>query len=58
MIKYLAAVRRMEKDFDRFTFHHIPRSENNEADELAKAAMQKAPMLADVFYQELSVKAI
>ena len=58
LIKYLAAVRRMEKHFTGFTFCHIPRSENNEADELAKAAMQKAPMPADIFYQELSVKAI
>jgi len=58
LIKYLAAVRRMEKHFARFTFRHIPRSKNNEADKLAKAATQKAPMPADVFYQELSVKAI
>ena len=58
LIKYLAAVRRMEKHFASFTFCHIPRSENAEADELAKAAMQKAPMLADVFYQELTNKAI
>ena len=38
LIKYLAAVRRMEKHFTGFTFCHIPRSENAEADELAKAA--------------------
>ena len=49
LIKYLAAVRRMEKLFVRFTFRHILRSKNAEADELAKAATQKAPMLADVF---------
>jgi ribonuclease HI len=58
LIKYLAAVRRMEKHFAGFTFHHIPRSENAEAYELAIAAAQKAPMQVDVFYQELSVKAI
>jgi hypothetical protein len=57
MIKYLAAVRRMEKHFAGFTFHHIPRSENVEADELAKVAAQRAPMPVDVFYQELIVKA-
>ena len=39
LIKYLAAVQRMEKHFASFTFHHIPRSENIEADELAKVAM-------------------
>ena len=49
LIKYLAAVRRMEKHFAGFTFCHIPRSENAEAGELAKAAAQRAPMLADVF---------
>ena len=41
LIKYLAAVTRMEKHFARFTFRHIPRSENAKADELA--------MPADVF---------
>ena len=58
LIKYLVAVRRMEKHFAEFTFRHIPRSENAEVDELAKAAAQKAPMPADIFYQELSIKAI
>jgi hypothetical protein len=58
LIKYLAAVRRMEKHFTDFTFCHIPRSENVEADDLVKVTSQRAPMPADVFYQELSVKAI
>jgi hypothetical protein len=48
----------MEKHFAGFTFFHIPRSKNMVADEVAKAAAQRAPMPADVFYQELSVKAI
>ena len=38
LIKYLAAVRRMEKHFTGFTFPHIPRSKNAKADELVKAA--------------------
>ena len=58
LIKYLAAVRRMEKHFTGFTFHHIPRSENTKADELVKAVVQKAPMPTDIFYQELTVKVI
>jgi hypothetical protein len=58
LIKYLAVVRRMEKHFASFTFRHIARSKNTEADELAKVAVQKAPLPADVFYQELLVKAI
>ena len=48
-IKYLAIVRRMEIHFTGFTFRHIPRNENAEADELAKVAAQRAPMLIDVF---------
>jgi hypothetical protein len=58
LIKYLTAIRGMEKHFVGFTFCHVPRSENAEADELVKAATQRAPLPADVFYQELSVKAI
>ena len=58
LIKDLAAVRRMEKHFAGFSLCHIPGNENAKADEVAKAAAQKAPMLVDVFYQELSVKAI
>jgi hypothetical protein len=46
------------KHFAGFTFFHIPRSENAKADELAKAAAQKAPMPAIIFYQELTIKAI
>jgi hypothetical protein len=49
LIKYLATVRRMEKHLTAFTLCHIPRSENTEANELAKAVVQKAPMLADIF---------
>ena len=56
LIKYLAAVRRMEKHFVGFTFHRIPRSENVEADELAKAATQRAPMPADVFIKSCQSK--
>jgi len=53
LIKYLAAMRRMEKHFTGFTFCHIPRSKNVEANELAKVVAQKTPMPTDVFYQEL-----
>ena len=49
LIKYLVVVRRMEKHFAGFTFCHIPRSENAEADELAKVAAQRAPVPAHVF---------
>jgi len=42
LIKYLAAERRTEKHFIGFSFRHIPRSENSEADELAKVVAQKS----------------
>jgi ribonuclease HI len=38
LVKYLAAVRRMEMYFTRFSIRHIPRAKNTEADELVKAA--------------------
>ena len=48
----------MEKHYSGFTLRHIPRSENMEADELAKAASQNAPMPPDVFFQVLTIKAV
>lgn len=58
LIKYLQVVRRAEKHFAGFSLKHIPRTENSEADELAKAAAQGIPLPVDVFYQLLSIKAI
>jgi len=43
LLMYLAAVRRMEKHFAGFSFRHIPRGKNLEAEDLVKAAAQKAP---------------
>jgi hypothetical protein len=48
----------MEKHFIGFSFCHIRRSKILEADELAKAAAQKEPLPANVFYQALTIKAI
>lgn len=58
LIKYLVAVRRMEKHFTGFSLQHVPRAENMEADELAKAAAQNLTMPPDVFIQTLTIKAI
>ncbi|XP_072151766.1 uncharacterized protein [Setaria viridis] len=44
-------VRSMEKHFRGFTVKHIPRSENDEADRLAKAEAQNEPIPPDVFYE-------
>ena len=51
MKMYLDAVRAMEKYFKGFTAIHIPRSQNDKADKLAKAAACKEPLPPDVFYE-------
>ena len=50
---YLEAVRAMERYFEGFTAIHIPRSQNEEADKLAKAAARKEPLPPDVFYEKI-----
>ena len=51
---YLEVVRAMEKYFKGFTAIHIPRSQNEEADKLAKAAARKVPVPPDVFYKKIT----
>ena len=58
LVRYLAVVRRMEKDFVGFTLGHIPRAKNTEADELAKATTHNTQLPLDVFFQVLKVKSI
>jgi len=53
MKTYLDAVRAMEKYFKGFTAIHIPRSQNDEADKLAKAAARREPLPPDVFYEKI-----
>ena len=53
LIKYLSVVRNLERRFEGFTLKHIPRSENAEADELAKAAANNLPLPPNTFYQIL-----
>ena len=53
LVKCLAIVRALERRFQVFTLKYIPRAENPEADELAKAAANNFPMLEGTFYQEL-----
>jgi hypothetical protein len=54
LVNYLALVRAFERRFQGFTLKHIPRSENAEADELAKAAANNLPMPEGTFYQILT----
>jgi hypothetical protein len=41
--KYLALVRRIEKNFKGFTIEYIDRNKNSEADELVKVAARNNP---------------
>ena len=50
MVKYLAIVRALERRFQGFTLKYIPRAENSEANELAKAAANNLPILDGTFY--------
>jgi ribonuclease HI len=53
LVKYLSVVRNLERRFKGFTLKHILRSENVEADELAKAAANNLPLPPNTFYQIL-----
>jgi ribonuclease HI len=53
LVKYLVAVRGMEKYFLGFSVRSFPRALNKEADELAKAAAQKNPLAPDVCFETL-----
>ena len=50
MVKYLVTVRALERRFQGFTLKYIPRSENAEADELAKAVANNPPIPDGTFY--------
>ena len=53
LVKYLATVRALEQRFQGFTLQYIPRAENAEADELAKAVANNLPIPNEAFYQVL-----
>jgi hypothetical protein len=53
LMKYLVAVRRMEKYFLGFGIRSFARALNKEADELTKAVAQKNPLPPDVFFETL-----
>ena len=57
LVKYLAIVRALEQRFQGFTLQYIPRAENAEANELAKAAANNLPIPNGAFYQVLQAPA-
>lgn len=51
LVKYLTEVRKMERHSRGFTVEHLPRRENNEADDLAKKASRNEQMSPDIFFE-------
>jgi hypothetical protein len=56
MMKYLQAIRSMEKFFISITVRSFPRNYNKEADAIAKATALLEPLPLDVFYETTTVK--
>ena len=54
MADYLAEVRKMEKHFDGFEVHYVPRLDNKDADHLAWIASSRSPILDDVILEKLA----
>jgi ribonuclease HI len=54
LVKYLATIRALERRFLGFTLKHIPRAENVEADEMAKAAANNLPIPEGVFLPNIT----
>ena len=50
LVKYLSVVRALERRFQGFMVKYVPRAENKEADELAKAAATNSHIPLEVFY--------
>jgi len=57
LARYLAVVRGLERRFKGFTLQYIPRAENCEADELAKASANNTALLEGTFYQTFEAPA-
>ena len=53
MIAYLEEVRKLEKRFLGMELEHIPRGENQEADDIGKRASKCEPQLLGVFEERL-----
>jgi hypothetical protein len=58
LAKYLQFLREQEKYFESFTVKNISRTENPDADELAKVAAQNIRLPQDVFFQVLTQASI
>jgi len=57
LARYLTVVRGLERRFKGFTLQYIPRAENCEADELAKAAATNTALPEGTFYHVIGAPA-
>jgi hypothetical protein len=57
-MQYLTAVRSLERQFKGFTFQHVDRARNEEADAFAKAAARGETLPSDVFYHVIGTPAV
>ena len=57
LARYLAAVRGLERRFKGFSLQYIPRADNSEVDELAKATANNVALPEGTFYQTLQAPA-
>ncbi|RDX87838.1 hypothetical protein CR513_30635, partial [Mucuna pruriens] len=54
LIKYLERATRMAATFKKFTFHHVPREQNERADLLLKLATDKRGVQRSVIHESIS----
>src|SRR3954452_16110093 len=53
MTTYCASVRKLEKKFDRLELHHIPRAQNQAADDLSKLGSTRGQVPSGVYLEHL-----
>jgi ribonuclease HI len=58
LMRYLAAIRSLERQFKGFTLQHVDRAKNEEANALAKAAARGEALPSDIFYHVIGTPAV
>ena len=58
MTTYCVAVRKLEKKFDGLELHHIPRTQNQVADELAKLGSTQSQLPSGIFLEHLHTPSV
>jgi len=58
MTGYCSAVRKLEKKFEGLELHHIPRLENQAADDLAKIGSKREPIPSNMFLEHVHTPSV